>query len=346
MKLIEGGNLAAKLQSLKGNYGDAARLLAKVARAVHYAHQRGILHRDLKPANILLDQQGTPHVADFGLAKALCGDGFQTHTGAIVGTASYMAPEQAEGKRPLTTAADVYALGAILYELLTGRPPFRGTSTLETLRQVIEQQPIRSRRIVPTIPRDLEVICLKCLQKYAARRYPSAEVLADDLERWVERRPITARRTNVVQRAYHWCRRNRVAALGVATALGVFLAFFTFWLKDSLSPASAKPVPGYHDYLQYHHDMQLARDALIGGDVDEVRRLLDRQPPSVRDDEWYELDAESKHFLLRFLLPLQPSWKPISGEPSDWGAWSTNGVPIVGNSPYSCTRALLFVPRK
>src|SRR5438132_4889788 len=165
MKLIEGGSLAQHLPRFAKDYRAMARLLATVARAVHHAHQRGILHRDLKPGNILLDAQGEPHVADFGLAKRLEGSAHMTQSGAIVGTPGYMAPEQATDQRKgLSTAADIYSLGSILYELLTGQPPFRAGTPLETLLLAKEQEPKRPSNLKPDLNSDLETICLKCLQ--------------------------------------------------------------------------------------------------------------------------------------------------------------------------------------
>jgi WD40 repeat protein len=232
MKLVEGSNLSQKLPELQRDPKAAARLVAQVARAVHYAHQRGILHRDLKPANILLDQEGQPHVTDFGLAKRIAGDSKLTQSGAIVGTPSYMAPEQAVGKKGLTVGADVYALGAILYECLTGRPPFQAATPLDTLLQVLEQEPKRLSQLNPKVNHDLETICLKCLDKGPERRYGSAEALAEDLERWQCGEPIQARPVGSAERVWRWCSRNpAVAGLLAAVALslvvgGTFSALF------------------------------------------------------------------------------------------------------------------------
>src|SRR5262249_34072937 len=163
---------------------EAARILATVARAVHDAHRHGYLHRDLKPANILLDAQGKLYVTDFGLARRLGEDSGLTQSGAILGTPSYMAPEQAGGQsREVGPAGDVYSLGAILYELLTGRPPFRAPTVMETMVQILERDPTPPGRVRPGVPPELEAICLKCLEKDPAARYPSAEALAEDLER-------------------------------------------------------------------------------------------------------------------------------------------------------------------
>jgi WD40 repeat protein/tRNA A-37 threonylcarbamoyl transferase component Bud32/tetratricopeptide (TPR) repeat protein len=222
MKLIEGGNLATRLAEFRGSPRAAAGLLAKAARAVHHAHQRQILHRDLKPANILLDVDGAPHVTDFGLAKRVAEAA--EHTSGIVGTPSYMAPEQAAGRPGLSTAADVYSLGAILYEMLTGRPPFQAATTLDTLLQVLEQPPVRPSVLDRRVNHDLETISLKCLEKDPARRYGSAEALAEDLERFLAGEPITARRAGAVERLWKWARRRpAAAALAVVSVAALVL---------------------------------------------------------------------------------------------------------------------------
>jgi hypothetical protein len=220
MKLVEGSSLGEHLPRLAREPRAGVRLLASVARAVHHAHQRGIIHRDLKPGNILVDAGGQPHVTDFGLARRIEGGGGLTQTGAVVGTPSYMAPEQAGGRKGLTTAADVYTLGAILYELLTGRPPFRAETPLLTLLQVLDKEPERPRAVNPQADRDLELICLKCLAKDPQERYGSAEALAADLEHWLAGEPLSVRPPTLVTLLRFWLRQNFGAA-GWIVALGL-----------------------------------------------------------------------------------------------------------------------------
>jgi eukaryotic-like serine/threonine-protein kinase len=200
MAYIEGGTLAARLTTGPLPPREAAGLVRDAARAVQHAHDRGILHRDLKPANVLLDAQNVPYVSDFGLARRLDSDAGRTQSGAIVGTPSHMAPEQARGEKQVGKAADVYGLGAILYECLTGRPPFRAATAFETLAQVISDPPAPPRLLNQTVPRDLETICLKCLEKDPARRYGRAAELADDLERHLAGEAVHARSFHLIER--------------------------------------------------------------------------------------------------------------------------------------------------
>ena len=223
MKLMEGGSLEDRLGRSADDPRAVARLVVSVAEAVHHAHQRGILHRDLKPANVLLDAEGRPYVGDFGLARSLEGDSSLTQSGTILGTPSYMAPEQATGSRGgATTAADVYSLGAILYALITGRPPFKAATPIETLRQVVDDEPPAPRALNPKVDRDLEAVCLKCLRKEPGERYGSALELADDLRRYLDGRSIQVRRTTAAERAWRWCRRNPVVA-GLLASVGLLI---------------------------------------------------------------------------------------------------------------------------
>jgi serine/threonine-protein kinase len=236
MEYVAGGSLAERLDGTPWEARDAARLVETLARALHEVHRLGVVHRDLKPANVLMAADGTPKVADFGLAKSLDVESGLTRTDHVLGSPSYMGPEQAEGKAGVIgPAADVYSLGAVLYELLTGRPPFRAATALETLEQVKSAEPVAPRRLRSKLPRDLETICLKCLRKEPARRYDSAAELAEDLRRFGAGESIRARPVAAVERAWRWCRRKpALAALATALAAALvtgFLGVATQWWR-------------------------------------------------------------------------------------------------------------------
>jgi tetratricopeptide (TPR) repeat protein len=241
LELCEGGSLAQKLAGTPQAPRQAAEWVETLARAVQYAHQKGVIHRDLKPANVLLTADGALKVGDFGLAKHIHQDRGDTQTGAILGTPNYMAPEQAEGKvHEVGPLADVYALGAILYECLTGNPPFKGTSVLDTLEQVRTAEPVSVRELQPKVPRDLETICLKCLQKAPRKRYASAMELADDLRRFLDGQPIRARPVGAGERLVKWARRRPVLA-SLAAGIVVGLAVATWqWVRAETALAAEK----------------------------------------------------------------------------------------------------------
>ncbi len=222
MKIVDGTSLTKHPQ---GDPRGEVEAMLGVIRAVHHAHQRGVLHRDLKPSNVLVDSQGTRLVTDFGLAKRLTtGDGSFTETGQVLGTPKYMPPEQAAGRKDLTVAADVYSLGVILYERLTGQTPFSGENALTILRQARESEPPRPSTIRAGLDRDLETVVLKCLEKEPDRRYASAEALADDLVRWLKGEVIAARPVGQAERLWRWCKRNpAVSGLTAAVAMALLL---------------------------------------------------------------------------------------------------------------------------
>jgi serine/threonine protein kinase/WD40 repeat protein len=335
LELVPGRSLEEKLAEAPWAGRDAARLVELLARAMHYAHERGVVHRDLKPANVLLapafgggtaasppPKAGTnwiPKVTDFGLARRLPGgetpgDGCTgpTESGAVLGTPSYMAPEQAAGRsRAVGPAADVYALGAILYALLTGRPPFRGVTALETLEQVRTQEPVPPTRLQPRLPRDLETICLKCLHKDPHRRYESAAALADDLHRFQAGEPIRARSVSAWERAVKWGKRrpavaSLLAAVVAVTALGLTT---TTWLWRQTADALIETEQARQDARKEtkrvtaalaSKTIALARGAWLANDLDQARRYLEDCPPERRDREWHYLDRVSQVRLIRF----------------------------------------------
>ena len=225
MKFVEGGQLDEVARREPMPIRRAVELIAKVARTVHYAHEHGILHRDIKPGNILLDAKGEPHLTDFGLARLVESESSVTHTLDVLGTPSYMAPEQAVGNNAaVSSVTDVYGLGAVLYQLLTGQPPFAGGATYETIKLLLDTEPRQPRLLNPKIDRDLSTICLKCLEKDPKRRYSSALALAEDLERWLKHEPILARHTGIFARGKKWVRRNPTSALLAASLIALAAA--------------------------------------------------------------------------------------------------------------------------
>src|SRR6476660_6784775 len=230
MKFVEGGQLDEVIKRTPVSIRQAVELVAKIARTVHYAHEHGILHRDIKPGNILVDERGEPHLTDFGLARLVESESTITRTVEVLGTPSYMSPEQTSGNNAkLTSATDVYGLGAVLYQLLTGHPPFAGGTTYETIKLLFESEPRQPRLWNPKVDRDLSTVCLKCLEKDPQRRYSSARALAEDLERWLRHEPIEARRIGVIRRGKKWLQRNPTAAgiavlsLALIAAVGVIV---------------------------------------------------------------------------------------------------------------------------
>src|SRR6266496_10683 len=242
MKFVEGGQLDEVVKHTPISIQQAVELIAKVARTVHYAHEHGILHRDIKPGNILLDSKGEPHLTDFGLARLVESESTVTRTLEVLGTPSYMAPEQAAGNNAkLTSSIDVYGLGAVLYQLLTGHPPFAGGTTYETIKLLLETDPRPPRLWNPKVDRDISTICLKCLEKVPQRRYSSALALAEDLECWLRHEPIRARRTGVFARGKKWLQRNPTATAVVTLSLALIAALSIIVWKSELfrRPAAA-----------------------------------------------------------------------------------------------------------
>src|SRR5438477_4000490 len=243
MKFVEGGQLDQVVARAPISIRRAAELISKLARTVHYAHERGILHRDIKPGNILFDKRGEPHLTDFGLARLVETESTVTRTTEILGTPSYMAPEQAIGDiKAIGPASDVYGLGAVFYQLLTGQPPFVGDTTFETTRLVLEAEPRRPKFWNPKVNRDLETICLKCLEKDPQRRYASALALAEDLDRLLRHEPARARRTGLFPRGYKRIRRNPAISALVLSSVALVAAVVTIMWKNMPPPAVSQGI--------------------------------------------------------------------------------------------------------
>jgi WD40 repeat protein len=315
LEYVDCGNLAQRIDGFPQQPRSAAELVETLSRAVHAAHQHGIIHRDLKPANILMTSDGQAKIADFGLAKRLDVERGYTQTGVAIGTPSYMSLEQAEGRTAdIGPTTDVYALGGILYEMLTGRPPFRGATLLETLEQVRASELVPPKRLQPNLSRDLETICLKALAREQSRRYSTAEALADDLRRWLDGIPIQARPVGPFHKAIKWARRRpAVAALAALALVAVTAAAGGVWwhtvqLQQALSEtdqarlqaeslrATSQQQRERAESLVYAADVRLASLAYLGGDMVEAERRLDRHrsksnQPDGREFAWHRLWA-------------------------------------------------------
>ncbi len=346
LEFCPGGSLDQKLNGTPLPPMEAAAVVEQLARGMEAAHRKGVVHRDLKPANVLLAEDGTPKITDFGLAKKLDETG-QTQMGVIMGTPSYMAPEQAGGRsKESTEASDTYALGAILYECLTGRPPFKAATPLDTILQVVSDEPAPPRQLNPLVPADVQTICLKCLRKEPARRYATAKDLADDLRRFQRREPITARPVGWLERGWRWCRRNTIVASLVATAgaLGILVIVATsvgYWqtaqalievdqARETAQTARAKEsaerelatrqrdAARRNLYLAHIH---LAQQAWETHDIRRLAELLEGQVPQegeadFRGWEWYYLRDQT-----RGLLSLRGSKALVTSI-----AWSPDGT--------------------
>ncbi len=291
MKVIDGVSLAQRLAAGAISPRQAAALMLKIARAVQHAHQRGIIHRDLKPGNVLLDEQGEPWLTDFGVAKWLDADSGLTLTRSLIGTPDYMSPEQAAGRSgEISTAADVWALGVMLYQMFTGRLPFPGESHPEILRHVAEREPPTPRTVIPRLDRDLDTLCLRCLEKDPARRLASAGELADELKRWLDGQPILARRITVRERIGKWTRRHpyRAAALGLF-ALVVFgggAAITWQWRRATANEGRALASAAAERRISYSATLAQALAAREHHDFGQARRLLNGIAPELRAFDW------------------------------------------------------------
>src|SRR5262249_48284855 len=244
MRFVEGGQLDQVIRRKPMSIRQAAEIIAKVARTVHHAHQHGILHRDIKPGNILLDAKDEPYLTDCGFARLVEAESTVTRTKEVMGTPSYMAPEQAAGNNDqLTMETDVYGLGAVLYQLLTSHPPFTADTTYETIRLLVETEPRKPRLLNPKIDRELSTICLKCLEKDPRRRYPSGLALAEDLEHWLKNEPINAKRSGIFARGRKWVRRKPAIAALIASLVALAVAVgWNVWKSELISRPATKGI--------------------------------------------------------------------------------------------------------
>ena len=319
MDFVEGPSLASLIGHRPLPAKGAAGCVKTIAEAIHYAHERGILHRDLKPSNVLMDAQDQPRVTDFGLAKRLLGDSELTVTGQVLGSPNYMPPEQATGKRGiLSRRSDVYALGAILYHALTGRPPFMGEGLAETVQQVLNVEPVSPRVLNPSLPADLKTVCLKCLEKEPGKRYATAQMLAEELGRFLEGKPVLARPVSRVAKAGRWCRRNPRLALATGLALLsllIGLAGVTWqWRRAEAQRDVAVQARIRADQERYDAAISEAQLLIEQNRPDRVREILAREgQEGYRGWEWGWLQKQVNQDLMTFDLKasvMAIAWSP------------------------------------
>ena len=303
MKFVEGGQLDEVVRRERMSTRHAAELVVKIARTVQFAHERGILHRDIKPGNILLDRHGEPHLTDFGLARLIEQESTVTNSFDVMGTPSYMAPEQAAGRaKELTAATDVYALGAVFYQMLTGKPPFAGGTTYETIRLVIETEPRNPRLWNPKVDVDLVTICLKCLEKDPKKRYETAEALAKDVERWLRHEPIHSRRAGVITRSRKWVRRNPVlAAVAPLVAALVAIVAVLFWKNAAEQPPSTGIAVLPFENLSEDKDNAYLTEGIQGEILTRLSKIADLKVISRASTQNYKSRPENLRDIARQL---------------------------------------------
>jgi eukaryotic-like serine/threonine-protein kinase len=371
MELVTGGTLSAAMRERKIAPVVAARLLELLAKAVSYAHTRGIVHRDLKPSNVLLapsdrkeavdlepiDSRSQspsneskykfePKIADFGLAKNLELDSQCSMTGSLVGTPSYMAPEQIDsalGK--VGPSCDIYALGAVLYDMMVGRPPFQAATALEMMHEVRHEEPISPRRIEPKIPIDLELICLTCLRKEPARRYATAEALADDLRRFLNGQPILARSSGPIERLIKWTIRHPSLATLIAAVLLAAISTTWLWRRSEISRNSERIARQQGERLIYDRDFSVAQFEYQSHNVDRCRDILNNSRPEFRNWEWHYLNNLCNQSIWEsprdsqavLAVSLSPDGRLVAMGRGEWGVNRPQSIDIWDNPTRYCT---------
>jgi hypothetical protein len=341
MDYIDGPSLAGLVRNRPLPAKQAAGYLKAVAEAIHFAHERGILHRDLKPSNVPVGSDDRPRVADFGLARRLETDSSLTLSGAMLGSPNYMPPEQVRtGKAKVGRAADVYGLGAVLYHLLTARPPFQAETIPETLHLVTEAEPLSPRALVSSVPRDLETICLKCLEKDPTKRYPTAQALAEELERFERNEPILARPVGATGKVWRWCQRK--PAIAAALALS-FASLLVVAVVSSVSAVRTNRARQAERLEAYYSAIALADQYIQQGNIAGAKELLFQCPPEFRHWEWGRLIYLCHQDVLT--IPAHTNLPPTVQQSEDtnatavsssrvyWAAFASSRVTSISFSP-------------